>query len=135
MSDIDKIKNNLALISEVRGDIANQENMMRTSKQLLAELRAETLQMLQDSDLKSMKSSTIAVSISHKKDVKIINPEGVKAWLRSTYKNEADRYLSIDARVTKPLLKTALWGDGEQIEGVERTETKVLTVTDIRQDD
>lgn len=132
MSAIDKIKENLSLISEVRADIANQENLMRTSKQVLAELRAETLEMLQANDLESMKSSTIAVTIAHKKDVQITNPEAVKGWLRTTFKEQADQYLSVDATRTKPILKTALWEDGEEVEGVERIETSVLTVKDIK---
>lgn len=132
MTEIEKIKQNLGAISDMRTYVAEQEQIVRTAKDNLAALRIETLELLKAADLKSMKSSTIAVSIAVKRDVKIINPEPVKAWLRSTYGPQADQYLSVDAVRTKPLLKTAMWTDGEQVEGVERTETETLTVKDIK---
>lgn len=132
MTDLERIKGNLEAISAFRQIIARQEEILRADKQTLANLRDETLALLQSNDLKSMKSSTIAVSITHKRDVKIVNPEGVKAWLRNQFKDQADQYLSVDALRTKPLLKTALWEDGEEVDGAIRTEADTLTLKDIK---
>ena len=97
-------------------------------KQQQDALKADLMQMLQSSDMRSAKTAKYTASISSRPNIVVVNEQKVINWLKEAPGVEADHYLGLKKAEFKSLASSLLKETGEVIDGTDLERTESISV-------